>query len=125
MTRIISRIVVALIVTIMSGVMSLANDKTGAVTFSRDVKINTTVLNKGTYNIKYDKASNELTISDGAVVVARSKARLAKVSTKISNTDIVWVKQDSTRMLQGITLRGDEEGIILMQDGGDLVASVK
>ena len=125
MRNTLTRLVIALVVSVMTGVVTFAVDKSGQVTFNKDIKVNGTTVKKGTYDVKFDNVTSELTISDKQEVVVRTRAKLAKVSSKSSRTDVVWMKKGSDRSLHSITLSGDDEGIIVASDAGSPTAAAQ
>jgi hypothetical protein len=57
-------------------VPALAKVKSNNVTFTADVTVNDTLVEKGTYKVTFDDESQELKIMKGSKVVAQTKASL-------------------------------------------------
>lgn len=66
----------ALAVCALAAAPSFAKVKSSNVTFTADVTVNDTLVEKGTYKVSFDDESNELKILKGSKVVAQTKASL-------------------------------------------------
>lgn len=88
--------------------VAFANVKTRSVTFRTDVKVGDTVVKKGTYKVKFDDQSNELTILDGKKVIAKTTARLEdEKSTGNYETKYTTDKDDAGNfMLSSVNMGG-------------------
>ena len=78
MRKYVNRFVVLLVVCALSSSMALAAEQSKKVTFRSDVKLNGTVIKKGTYQVSFDDKTGELSIARGKTVVAKGSARLEK-----------------------------------------------
>ena len=70
------RFAFALLLCALVNSAALADVISKKVTFTQDVKVGETLVKKGDYKVTYDDQSNELTISSGKKVVAKTTARL-------------------------------------------------
>ncbi len=70
------QIAFALVVCALVAVPALAKVKSNNVTFTADVTVNDTLVEKGTYKVTFDDESQELKIMKGSKVVAQTKASL-------------------------------------------------
>jgi hypothetical protein len=71
-----TRIAVALVLGALLGTTALAATKSRNVRFDDDVTVNGTLLKKGTYKVVFNDETNELTISRGSKVIAKTTAKL-------------------------------------------------
>lgn len=113
MKKFASRTVIALVMFAMTSVMAFAGDKNDQVKFNSDVYVNGKLVKKGTYNVKFNEHSNEVTILDGSSEVAKSPARLDNRERKANRTEAIFSKKDNVSVLRGITLEGDDQAIII------------
>ena len=66
----------ALVVCALLSPIALAGVMTKEVSFNKDVKVGDTVVKKGSYKVKFDDQTGELTILDGKKIIAKTTARL-------------------------------------------------
>lgn len=78
MRKYVNSFVVLLVVCALSSSMALAAGKSKKVTFMSDIKLNGTVIKKGTYQVTFDDKTGELIIARGKKVFAKGSARLEK-----------------------------------------------
>lgn len=72
------RLFVVLLFGVVTSSVALADTIKREVTFSRSVVVNGTEVKKGTYVVKFDDQTNEITIAKGKKVIAKARARLEK-----------------------------------------------
>lgn len=76
MKKNLSRIAFTLALCALLNVVALAGGKSRKVTFNEDVKVGDTLVKRGSYRVSFDEKSNELMISDGDEVIAKTSAHL-------------------------------------------------
>jgi Protein of unknown function (DUF2911) len=113
MKSIINRLVVALVVLAMSSLAVLADGKSKSVTFNDDVTVNGTLVKSGTYKVKYDEQSGELSIERYNKTIAKTPARMEKRDKKASRTEVNTRKNNNTVELSSITFGGDDQSIVV------------
>src|SRR5687768_2576449 len=82
MKSIVNRIVVVVMVGALASVAAFAKTHKQTVTFDNDIKVNGTVVKKGTYDVKFDDATGQLSIVKNGKVVAQTMTRLEEREKK-------------------------------------------
>lgn len=82
MKSLLNRIAIALLVASLSSVAVFAKAKKETVSFPTNIKVNGTVVNKGTYDVKFDDKTGELSIMKNSKVIARATASVEKRDSK-------------------------------------------
>jgi hypothetical protein len=85
----------ALAVCAMLNVFALAGQKGRMVEFSKDVKVGSTVVKRGTYKVTFDEQTKELLILSGDKVVARSAASMEARESNSRYTSVYSTVRDS------------------------------
>ncbi len=85
MKSILNRVVVVLMVGALTSVVALAKVQKHKVTFEKDLKVNNTVVKKGTYDVKFDDQTGQFSVLKGSKVVVQTKARLEPRSKKAND----------------------------------------
>jgi hypothetical protein len=111
MKRFVGRMTIVLLVCAMTSIAALADVISKDVTFSEDVKVNDTLVKKGTYKFHFDQAKGELTIANGKATVARTGARMEKREGKSLRT-VIGTKGDA-KELRSITFRGETQSFVV------------
>jgi hypothetical protein len=114
----INRLLVALVVLALTGVIALAEGKSKSVTFNEDVTVNGTLVKRGTYKVTYDEQSNEMTIARNNKTIAKTPARTEKLDKKVSRTQVNTRKNNEKEELSSITFGGDDQAIIVGSSSG-------
>lgn len=115
MKRLVGRMTIVLFVCAMTSAVSFADVISKDVTFSEDVKINDTLVKKGTYKMHFDEEKGEMTIADGKTTVAKTGARVEKRDAKSLRT-VIGTKGDA-RELRSITFRGENQSFVVGGEG--------
>ena len=124
MKTFVNRIVIALVIAALTGVLAFAKAKKESVTFPNNVTINGTLVKRGTYEAEFNEQTNELSILKGSKVVAKTSARLEKRDSKAKDTQISWASnQDNTQKLLSITFGGSDQNIVVAEPAGQAPAN--
>ena len=107
------RIITAIAICALASVAAWAGVKNEQVTFAQDMTINGTLVRQGTYRLKFDDQTGELTISRGSNVIARATARLEPRADKAARTEIRSVREGESRHLRSISFRGEAQRLVL------------
>ncbi|HMF56566.1 MAG TPA: hypothetical protein VK619_09495 [Pyrinomonadaceae bacterium] len=118
MRQVINRIVLLAVVCALAVTASFAQTRSKTVTFPEDVMVGSKLFKKGTYKMKFNAQSGELTIADGDSV-ATVTARLQKRDTKAARTEISSRQDGENRVLSSITFRGEDETYQLAGGGSE------
>lgn len=112
MKTIFSRFTVLLVIGALASVVALAKVHKQRVTFPGDIKINNTLVKKGTYEIKFDDEAGQLSILKNGKVVAQSIAKLEQRDSKASEFRWRSTNGDDTQLL-GVTFGGQDKEVVI------------
>ena len=112
-----NRIAVVLVVGALSSVVALAKVQKHKVTFASDIKINNTLVKKGTYDLKFDDETGQFTVSKGNKVVAQSMAKLEQRDKKASDFRLRSGGSGDDTQLLGVTFGGSDKEVVLANGG--------
>jgi len=113
-----SRIVVTLLVVAMTGVMALAKSKKQTVTFPSNVKVNGTLIKQGTYDLKFDEQTNELSVLKNGKTIAKTPARVEKRDGKSKGLEIRTMGSGDDTQLIAVAFDGSSEKFVVNESGG-------
>ncbi len=111
--RTMKRMLIVLVVCALASVAAWADVKNEQITFPQDMTINGTLVRQGTYRLKFDEQTGELTINRGSEVVARASARWEQRASKATRTEIISTRAGESRILHSISFRGAEQRLVL------------
>jgi hypothetical protein len=106
-----------LMVGALTGVVALAKVQRARVTFDNDIKVNGTLLKKGTYDVKFDDQTSQLSIIKNGKVVAEATTRLEARSKKANDFQIRSVTNGNELQLAGVTFGGSDKDVIIANNG--------
>ena len=123
MKSIVSRMLVVLMVGALTSVIALAKVQKHTVTFDNDIKVNGTVVKKGTYDVKFDDESGQLSIVKNGKVVAQAMARLENREKKANDFQLrSTVNGDETQLI-GVTFGGSDKDVRITNGGATTTGS--
>ena len=121
MKRFMKLFMVALIVGALASVSVLAGDKgkveKKTITFPEDVMVNGTLVKAGDYEVKFDDATNKLSIIKNGEVKVKTAAHLAARADKAKNTALRTVDQNGVASLIGVTFGGSTQDVMVGANG--------
>ncbi|HSE31911.1 MAG TPA: hypothetical protein VLA93_10045 [Pyrinomonadaceae bacterium] len=117
MKSILNRIAVVLVVGALSSVVALAKVHKHKVTFSSDIKINNTLVKKGTYDLKFDDETGQFTVSKSGKVVAQSIAKLEQRDKKASDFRLRSGGSGDDTQLLGVQFGGSDKEVVISNGG--------
>ena len=117
MKSILNRIAVVLVVGALSSVVALAKVHKHKVTFSSDIKINNTLVKKGTYDLKFDDETGQFTVSKSGKVVAQSMAKLEQRDKKASDFRLRSGGSGDDTQLLGVQFGGSDKEVVISNGG--------
>lgn len=115
MKSIMSRMLVVLMVGALTSVVALAKVHKQRVTFDEDIKVNDTVVKKGTYEVKFDDETNQLSIVKNGKVVAQAMARLESREKKANDFQLRSTNKDNEQKLTGVTFGGSDKDVVITE----------
>lgn len=124
MKKLVNRIVVAVVVCLMVSTLAWANVINKQVTFSNDVKVNGTLVKKGTYKLKFDDQTGELTLINGKTNV-KVMAHWEQREGKARQDSVNSIKESDGWTLQSMSFEGENRSLVVGKGQGDASASHK
>jgi len=123
MKSIVNRIVVALMVAALTSVVAFAKVHRQQVTFESDMKVNDTLVKKGTYEIKFDDESGQLSIIKNGKTIAQATTRLEDRAKKANDFVLrSTVNGDETQLI-GVTFGGSDKNVLISNSGATTTGS--
>ena len=117
MKSIVSKMMAVLMVGALTGVVALAKVHKEKVTFDTDIKVNGTVVKKGTYDVKFDDESGQLSITKNGKTVAQATAKLEQREKKANDFQLRSTVNGDETNLTGITFGGSDKNIVITSGG--------
>jgi VCBS repeat-containing protein len=78
-----------------------------------NLKVNGTVVKKGTYDVSFDDATSELSILKNGKTIAKTQVRVEKRDKKARSFELRTSGAGDEAELTGITFGGSEENIMI------------
>jgi len=117
MKSIVSKVMAVLMVGALTGVVAFAKVHKEKVTFDTDIKVNGTVVKKGTYDVKFDDESGQLSITKNGKIVAQATAKLEQREKKANDFQLRSTVNGDETNLTGITFGGSDKNIVITSGG--------
>ena len=117
MKSVMSKVLAVLMVGALTGVVALAKVKKDKATFDSDIKVNGTLVKKGTYDVKFDEESGQLSIIKNGKVVVEAATRLEARSKKASDFQLRTVGNGNELQLAGVTFGGSDKDVMISNNG--------
>lgn len=117
MKSIVNRMVAVLMVGALTGVVAFAKVHKQKVTFDSDIKVNGTLVKKGTYDVKFDDESGQLSIEKNGKAVAQAMAKLEARDKKAGDFQLRSTSNGGETNLTGITFGGWDKNIVITNSG--------
>lgn len=118
MKSIVNRIMVVLAIAALTSVVASAKVHKQKINFDSDTKVNGTVLKKGSYDLKFDDESGQLSIMKNGKVVATATAKAEQRETKAKDFQLRTGGSGEDVQLVGVTFGGSDKDIIVTNGGG-------
>jgi hypothetical protein len=123
MKSIVTRMMVVLMVTALTSVVALAKVQKHKVTFENDIKVNGTLLKKGSYDVKFDDETSQLSISKNGKVVVEAVGRLEPRDKKANDFKLRSVVNGNETELIGVTFGGSDKDVMISNNGASTSGS--
>ena len=123
MKSIVSKVGAVLMVGALTGVVAFAKVHKQKVTFESDMKVNGTLVKKGTYELKFDDESNQVTISKNGKTVAQAMARVEPREKKANDFQLRSTATGDELNLTGVTFGGSDKNIVITNTGATTTGS--
>ena len=123
MKSIVSRMVAIVMVGALTGVVAFAKVHKQKVTFENDIKVNGTLVKKGTYDVKFDDATGQLLIAKNGKTVAEAMGKLETREKKANDFQLrSTVNGDETQLI-GVTFGGSDKDVVITSGGASTTGS--
>ncbi|PWT92742.1 MAG: hypothetical protein C5B55_05725 [Blastocatellia bacterium] len=117
MKSIMNRLVVVMVVGALTSVVAFAKVHKSNVKFANDIKVNATVVKKGSYDVKFDDETGKLSIVKNGKVVAEANAKFETRAKKASDVQVRSSGSEDGAQLLGVTFGGSDKEIVLSNNG--------
>lgn len=117
MKSIVNRIMVVVLVGALASVAAMAKTHKQKVAFDSDIKVNGTLVKKGSYDLKFDDETGQLSIIKNGKTVAQTMARLEARSKKATSFQVRATTIGDETQLLGVTFNGAENDVIVSNNG--------
>ena len=117
MKSIVNRMLVVMLVGALASVAALAKVHKEKVTFENDIKANGTLVKKGTYDVKFDDATGQLSLIKQGKVVAEAMTRSEPRTKKAVDFQVRSTGSGNDMQLVGVTFGGSDKDIMLANNG--------
>ena len=109
--------VVVLMVAALTSVVALAKVQKQKVTFESDIKVNGTLVKKGTYDVKFDDESGQLSITKNGKTVAQATAKFEQREKKANDFQLRSTVNGDETQLTGVTFGGSDKDVVITSGG--------
>ena len=123
MKSIVSRMVAIVMVGALTGVVAMAKVHKQKVTFDNDIKVNGTLVKKGTYDVKFDDATGQLSITKNGKTVAQAMAKLESREKKANDFQLRSTVNGDETQLTGVTFGGSDKDVVITTGGASTTGS--
>ena len=117
MKSVVKKMLAVLMVGALTSVVALAKVKKEKVTFDEDIKVNGTLVKKGTYEVKFDDQTGQLSIIKNGKVIAEAMTRLEPRSKKATDFQLRSVTNGNEVQLAGVTFGGSDKDVMIANNG--------
>ena len=117
MKSIVSKIGAVVMVGALTSVVAFAKVQKEKVTFDNDIKVNGTVVKKGTYDLKFDDESGQLSIVKNGKVVVQTMAKLEQREKKANDFQLRSTSDNGETNLIGVTFNGSDKNVVITGSG--------
>lgn len=117
MKSIVNKVLAVLMVGALTGVVALAKVHKEKVTFENDIKVNGTLVKKGTYDLKFDDQTGQLAISKHGKVIVETTTRLEPRAKKAAGFQVRSITNGNGLELAGVTFGGSDKDVMIANNG--------
>src|ERR1041384_6761990 len=117
MKSIVNRMLVVMLVGALTSVAAFAKVRKQRVTFDNDIKVNGTLVKKGTYDLKFDDETGQLSIVKNGKTVAQAMARTEDRQKKAGDFQLRSEVNGGETQLVGVTFGGSDKNIVITNGG--------
>ena len=123
MKSIVTRMLVVLMVGALTSVAAFAKVHKHTVTFDTDIKVNDTLVKKGTYQVRFDDETGQLSIVQNGKTVAQAMTRIETRARKASDFVLRSQVNGDETQLTGVTFGGSDKNVMISNTGATTTGS--
>jgi hypothetical protein len=123
MKSFVNKMLAVLMVGALTSVVAFAKTQKQRVTFEDDIKVNGTLVKKGTYEVKFDDQTGQLAIMKNGKVVAEANAKLEQRAKKASDFQVRSTVNGNETQLIGVTFGGSDKDVMIANNGASTSGS--
>jgi len=101
----------------------LAKVQKQKATFDNDITVNGTLVKKGTYDVKFDDQTGQLSVIKNGKVVAEAMARLEPRANKANGFQIRSTANGDETQLIGVTFGGSDKDVMIANNAASTSGS--
>lgn len=90
-----------------------AKNRKKTITFNEDVLVNDTLVKKGTYEVKFDAASNRVSVLQDGELIVTAKADVKLTERKAPYNSASFTQTEKGQVLSALTFEGDKRLILV------------
>lgn len=117
MKSMVSKMMAVLMVGALTGVVALAKVHKQKVTFENDIKVNNTLVKKGTYDLKFNDETGQVEIVKNGKTVAQATTRFQQRDKKANDFQMRSTGSGDELQLTGFTLGGSDKDVMITSGG--------
>lgn len=117
MKSMVTKMLAVLMVGALTSVVAFAKTQKQRVTFESDIKVNGTLVKKGTYEVKFDDQTGQLAIIKNGKVVAEANAKQEQRAKKASDFQVRSTVNGNETQLTGVTFGGSDKDVMIANNG--------
>jgi hypothetical protein len=107
----------------LTSVAAFAKVHKQRVSFDNDIKVNGTVVKKGSYDLKFDDESGQLSIVKNGKIVAQAMARTEDRQKKAGDFQLRSSGNGDDTQLVGVTFGGSDKNVVITNSGAATTGS--
>ncbi|HEU4508835.1 MAG TPA: hypothetical protein VFR78_11390 [Pyrinomonadaceae bacterium] len=123
MKSIVNKVLAVLMVGALTSVVAFAKTQKQRVTFESDIKVNGTLVKKGTYDLKFDDQTGQLAIIKNGKVVAEANTKLEQRAKKATDFQVRSTVNGNETQLIGVTFGGSDKDVMIANNGASTSGS--
>ena len=123
MKSIVNRMLVVMVVGALTSVVAFAKVHKQRVNFDNDIKVNGTLVKKGSYDLKFDDETGQLSIVKNGKTIAQAIAKTEARQKKANDFQLrSSVNGDETQLI-GVTFSGSDKDVMITNGGATTTGS--
>ena len=112
MKYIFNRLVVALLIVVLASAATFAKGN-GTIILKSDTRVGDVLVKKGTYKVKFDEQTSELSLWKDGKLIAKSAVQLEPRPKSVDGTEHMVVLENEEQKLVSVTFRGSHQIMVL------------